>query len=944
MSAPELFLLTPYRLPTQNTLYLGEDDVAAFLNGYAALWHPAALVGANGPPRPASPYDHEQPGPNIYALPESPPLLLPDDWEERARAAGAVFFRAGTDRAVTIATLKEALRPLAESDPVRKALLELDAEKIAPFPGIGLGFLHVEALFEAMSHDNLLSASDLWADVKNALTALTGPDADEPRRHLQAAADRLLSAREVLYPVTMHVVDLLLLDPDKLDAPWPAAFERGNPLNVIACASLLERLGREQPDRLAALREHVGRDAVEVCGGPYLEREDVLLPLESQMWNLVKGQAAYQELLGKDVRVFARRRFGFHPQTPMLLQSVGMNRALLLHFDESTIPTHRGCVVNWPAPDGKQVESFARTPYPADSPQTGFHLAHYWHKTIMSDQAATLPILHRGKKAAPWYDDLLELSRFAPVLGRWTTVSGYLNEVIGGDYASASEADEFHDDYLVDRTATEPVGENVTVATRLSTPQPVSYFAGQVRNRRKLDTAWTLTALFRSLGGKTLTEVETLETSLARIEDQFETGEAVPGEEFDRLMRRAAERLAQRLVARGAANRGYLLLNPCGYTRRVVVDLPDTPHLLPTGDLVKACQVEGTTLRAVVEVPALGYAWLPRGGDPAVKPSGKRLKLADEKALRNEFFEAEIDPQTGGLRSIRDHRTRTARLGQMLVFNPGSTMRAESIKVTSSGPALGEIVTEGTLVDAQQQVIATYRQRFQAWIGRPMLDLHIEINPIQPPSGYPWHAFYGARFAWRDAREPLLRGVNGTGYLTTHTRPQSPEYLEIRQGQQNTVIFPGGLPFQQRQGGFMLDVLLITPGEECRTFDLGIGIDRFSPAQTAQGMVTPVVMVPTTQGPPHVGATGWLAHLDASNLLLTSLRPGADGSDAVTARLIECAGVGTSGQFRFVRNPTRATSLDARGTSLIDLTVEEDCVRLDVGRNEMVQTRVEFGG
>jgi hypothetical protein len=941
MSAPELLLLTPYRLPTQNTLYLGEDDVAAFLNGYAALWHPAALLGANGPPRPASPYDHEQPGPNIYALPDSPPLLLPDDWEDRARNAGAVFFRASANRATTVEKLKECLCPRAEAEAARRALLDVDPEKAAPFPGIGLGFLHVEALFEAMSHENLLSTSDLWQEVQSAVTALAGSNADEARRHLQSAADRLLAAREVVYPVTVHIVDLLLLDPGRLDAPWPGAFEQNLPLNVIACASLLERLGREQPDRLAALREHVGRDVAEVCGGPYAEREDVLLPVESQVWNLVKGQAVYQELLGQEVRVFGRRRFGFHPQTPLLLQSVGMNRALLLNFDEGTIPQHRSCVVNWPSPDGKQVESFTRTPHPADSPQTGFHLAHYLHKTIMQDQAATLPLLHRGNKAAPWYDDLLELSRLAPVLGRWTTLSGYFNEVIGADYISAAEADEFHDDHLVERTATEPVNEKIVAPTRLATPHPVSAFATQARCRRKIDTTYTLAALYRSLGGPAAGE--SFEARLHTNEHRFESGEPVAAEELNQLLNEASELLARRLVSRGGPRAGYLLLNPCGYTRRVVVDLADTPHLLPTGDPVKACQVDGTTLRAVVEVPALGFAWVPKGGDPAVKPSPKRMKLADEKALRNEFFEAEIDPQTGGLRAIRDHRTRTARLGQMLVFNPGSSMRLGSIKVTSTGPALGEIVTEGTLVDTQQQVIATYRQRFQAWIGRPMLDLHIEINPTQPPTGYPWHAYYGARFAWRDEREPLLRGVNGFAYLTTHARPQSPDYLELRHGGQNTVIFPGGLPFQQRQGRFMVDVLLITPGEECRSFDLGIGIDRFSPAQTAQGLVTPLVVVPTTQGPPHVGATGWLAHLDASNLLLTTLRPAANGADAVTARVIECAGVGASGQLRFVRNPTRAVSLDARGNDLIDLTVDGDAVRLDVGRNDMVQMRVEFG-
>jgi len=65
-------------------------------------------------------------------------------------------------------------------------------------------------------------------------------------------------------------------------------------------------------------------------------------------------------------------------------------------------------------------------------------------------------------------------------------------------------------------------------------------------------------------------------------------------------------------------------------------------------------------------------------------------------------------------------------------------------------------------------------------------------------------------------------------------------------------------------------------------------------------------------------------------------------ADAVHARLIECAGVGASGEFHFVRNPTRALSLDARGNGLIDLTTEGDAVRLDVARNGMIQMRVDF--
>src|SRR6516165_4976487 len=103
MSAPELFLLTPYRLPTQNTLYLGDDEVAAFLNGYSALWHPAALAGAAAPPRVGSPYDFEQPtAGHLYAVPDNPPLMLPDDWEQRVAEAGSLAFRTTANREQTL--------------------------------------------------------------------------------------------------------------------------------------------------------------------------------------------------------------------------------------------------------------------------------------------------------------------------------------------------------------------------------------------------------------------------------------------------------------------------------------------------------------------------------------------------------------------------------------------------------------------------------------------------------------------------------------------------------------------------------------------------------------------------------------------------------------------------------------------------------------------------
>jgi hypothetical protein len=269
-------------------------------------------------------------------------------------------------------------------------------------------------------------------------------------------------------------------------------------------------------------------------------------------------------------------------------------------------------------------------------------------------------------------------------------------------------------------------------------------------------------------------------------------------------------------------------------------------------------------------------------------------------------------------------------------------MRAKEIKITSNGPALGEIVSVGELVDEHDRGLAHFRQRFRAWLGRPVLELRIELFPEHAPKGYPWHAYYGARFAWRDERTTLLRGVNGTSYVTTHTRPETPDFLELRSGRQSTVLFPCGLPFHQRHGARMLDMILIPEGEKDQVFDMGLGLDREYPMQTALGFVTPVPVVRVAKGPPHIGAAGWLFHLDTPNLVLTSLRPAGAGADAVVARLLECSGHAGQAELRCARDPRRAVCVDAQGNPLLEANTSGDAVLFDVAAADLVHLRVEF--
>src|SRR5580692_10505606 len=98
----QLHLLSASRMPTSYPLQLSADEVAAWLNGYVAMWHPAALSEASQPPQASVSYDHDNPMTGyIYCNPRGPHLFQPDDWRDRVLKVSAIAFEAPADRKET---------------------------------------------------------------------------------------------------------------------------------------------------------------------------------------------------------------------------------------------------------------------------------------------------------------------------------------------------------------------------------------------------------------------------------------------------------------------------------------------------------------------------------------------------------------------------------------------------------------------------------------------------------------------------------------------------------------------------------------------------------------------------------------------------------------------------------------------------------------------------
>jgi hypothetical protein len=961
MSDRQLHLLSPYRLPTSYPLQLTGDEAAAWLNGYLSLWHPAALAGAAQPPQTSNTYDHDTPGRGfVYCVPEGPHLYQPDDWPERVAAAGAVRYPSSSERAESVANLLAALHEKGESGP----LFDLPAEVVRAFTGLGFGYLVVDSLYEAMDHERLLDAAGFWADVTAAVEA--AGKGEDFRTPLKAAAEKLQTAREQLYSGSVYWLDWVAVEPKELAAPWPESLRAGIPLTLLASGETLEQLAEQAPERFAELKAKVVPDLpanVDLCCGSYRDREDALLPFESQLWNLRKARETVRSLFGVEPAVYARKKSAYHPQLPSWLQHMGYRHAVLISFDGALIPSLRGTAANWPGPDGKAVDAFTREPLPAHDPHTFFNLVYHTHQAITQDAAPTVALIHKGQPPFEAYRDLLALADLAPVLGTWTGLSRYFTDAVTGDYIGTQQADEFFADSLDDR---------VTNGHR---PDPVTGFPRHLRLRRRIDSAYTLAALHRGLTPnpgpdeaevlKKLADVEEMvelrgvDFPSAANRDEAACGLAVSAKPqaasqtddplSDQLALLEAgwvKRLADRIQARSADGQpGLLIFNPCSFTRRVALELDGFRGPVPVADPIKAAEFAGDRAKLVVEVPPLGFAWVPRQGSPSTPPPKPRLKTADGLTVRNEFFEADIDAATGGLRGFRDLRTRATRFGQQLVFNPGSTMRATSVTITNSGAALGEITSAGEIVSPQDEVLATFRQRFRAWMGRPVLELRIELDVRHDPTGYPWHSYYGARFGWRDDRAVLFRGVNGQNTMTGYTRPVSPDYLEVRIGAERSFLFTGGLPFVQRHGSRMADVILVPEGEQGRAFELLLSADRENPMQTAAGWVSPSPVLVTERGPPPVGPSSWLAHVDMPSLILTSLRPAGPGEGmnrAVVAQFVECAGFGGSAELRFARDPVQAAAIDGMGNPTQPLTMTGDAVTLDYSAGETLRVKVEW--
>lgn len=884
------------------------DQAPIAITGFVSLWHPALLADAASVP--AVQDLQEVPGEEDALLVVPRPAF--DSASELVR--GAITSRP----TAPVIIAPDCLDPLGHLASL--SLPAVDPDLLDDFFAFGFAYLGLEVLYRRMSRASPLDDAAVLEDVRRAAELALEGNRETAREELRYAHEQLCAARQHVYPATISVCDFALYHPQVQDAHLAARLGHRAPLNLMISGRDLDQLAARDPVLLTRLRESNGAGSLEVLGSMWQDRSFGLLPLESRFFELDRAQSAHEQHLGRLPEGFASRSGALTADLPQLLMKFSYRHAFHACFDGSRIPYFREPKLHWTAADGSVIESLCRVAVNASSMSEGLLFFERLARTISEDRAATLVLAHWAHQPAAWYRWLLRAQDLAETFGKFTTLADYFLQSYTAEPPTRTHVEDYATGAL-------------ERAVGRSEPDPISRWTDHLNRRGTLDTALTLDSLAAMLGRES-------DHGFEAIENQLEEGLSEAAAEAARVADGAARALADVVLAGASAGRGYLILNPCGHARRACIEVRADSGIPVVEGPVRVVQPMGNVVKAVVDVPGWGFSWIAKR-DASVPPE-KAPPIASGRRLRNEFLEVEVDSKTGGIRGIWPVRTGYSRLAQQLVHSSeGSRPVARSIEVTQVGPAVGEIESRGQIVDAAgKRVFAQFRQQVRLWLGRPLVEIDIELEVNENVTGAPLNNYLSSRWAWPDEKTTVAPATGLHVEPSRASELESVERIELRERNLITNLFPAGAAFHRRIGARMMDTLLVVQGERRRRFTMMVAVDVAHPWHLAQEQFRPVAVLPVDRGPPVQGRTGWFLNLAERAILCTRLARAGPGTFRM--RLAETTGKSVRAELRLPRDAASARLTNARGHLVFELYPDGSRVPVDFAPEEILQVEVKF--
>ena len=909
------------------------------LSAWSALYHPALIEDANRLPSWES---ASNPSKNEYELLVVPPCcehLPPVGWLDEKQEQ-CVVIRHESER--------EAI--------VQQALAGLQLEEhgfedwfVDAFLAMGTHYILSELLTRQLRYMSMLDEYQLKEKALKAIKAYREGNMDDARSMLQQMFEQLQQSREYFYPMTAYLIDLVLTAPTTLGEKLYETLGENRQVNLVMPLSSLKKVEKENSALAERIREETAASRLELAGDPLEGVPLSHLVMTDLVEQLMRGTEYYRDVTGTRPVAYMRKQADFISALPSLLLRAGYMGVLLYTTDGWQTPEKRHSLLRWGTSDGRKIGAISRYPSDANTSETFLQLPKKLGRMLEGDYAPTVTFAHYPKHARRWLNDLIVAAQYAPVFGRFHSLSGFF------------KASKYTGE-------TKPLGEalyaksrQLVEAVEKKRPNPVSSWADYHQLMQRCQQIATLATLTANVVGKksdvpsqAFAEAREFLESFdvtKRLHDRQLYGDMDAKQptvnlsdsavEADRVIARLSGYLRAALTATSVDDLGYLLLNPSPHSRNMLIDVSDLP-VPPTVRKETASQTSpvlmardnGSCKEAIVEVPPFGYAWV--GCDPATlhldqtestpEPSrptiakkvlglfgGKKETTPPSLAeriegegyfLRNEFFELRVDETTGAVVSLFYHNTRGNRLAQQLAFrfpenvrkqdarpakdgNTGySIMAADHIEIVANGPLHVALKIAGRMMHFDGSVVATFEQTITVTRGSKIVRFDITITSTTLPGDSPWDSYYAARFAWGNAGyEPYIGIMSGRhNSLTKYV--EAPYFVDLRDETQSLTVFGHGLPYYRRTSDTRFDTILITTGEQRRSFRIDVAVDTPNPMAVAQELMTPheplVIRSPKPKIP-----TAWLFSFDAKNIVLLKCEPLFDEIWQPTAKQID---------------------------------------------------------
>jgi len=928
MSFTQLVTLWPCYSLEDFPVHLEGPEADGLLACWTALWHPQLIAAARKIPgwRRVDLTEHDWTG-ALLVIPEVSDLTVNPELIEQAQRQQAHIIRGYSDRQKI---LKQALANL-EQPSLDAAVGSGDHpgrnELIDDFLALGYCHLQIELLTRHTHYSGMLD-EELFRErtVEAADNAVKGK-IEEAKQGLTQLFDMLAEQRDHYYPVEAFIIDLTLVTESTAGKSLRAELAKNLPVNLLLSASVVEYMAMHEPESLSELRTAIDEGTACLIGGEYDESEIPLLPYEAVVASISKGMDVYQSYLQKRPLVFGRRRFGLSPTLPQLLKNFEFNGALHATLDGGRFPEGTQAKTIWEGINGSQIDALAKSPLDASQANTFLRYAIGLNESMDMDHVATVTLAHWPHHASPWYDDLRRVTRYGNVLGKLITLDEFLQQTDSYSNPERFPADDYRSPYLHDSVTSgqaDPIGR---------------------WQRYYQQTAGTLTNRALHL----MSAVADPRQDVPSQTPPCPYSDSGNDEPVDR--NRTVSDFVDRLCEPGETSaKGLLIANPSAWSRRMGViskQLPTAPELTAP---VYAAESVDSTVQIVVDVPSMGYTWLPPG--QASEPKQRTVEvIAESHRLRNEYMDVHIDPTTGTIRSLYDFRKRGNRLSQQIAFRFESrtshqrivsdesinqcysVMAADHIETTMSSSVVGEINTRGRLLDRDGHRLADFQQTYRLWRGSRVLEITIQLERDLKAGKNPWSSYYACRFAWADPGAQIWRTINQSPALAVSPNFESPHYVEIEMPNARTAILTDGLPYHRRVGTRMLDTLLAVRGETSQTFRLGVAIDVEHPLREAMDWLTPPIVVPSKK--PRGESSAWLFHLDARNVIVTDWEVVTrDEERGFRIRLLETAGQHAELHLQSCVPAITAQRVTASGKPGEECRVEDGTVHLALGAHE----------